>query len=108
MIAKLARTGVVVIAAGGGGIPVALNERGEVIAVASHPHTLQTPKPLWSEQDPREWWEAVSASIKSVLEQAGISGEGVGAVGLTGQMHGLILLDDAGNVLLVCWVLKGV
>ncbi len=76
-----------------------IDEKGEVIAVASNPHTLQTPKPLWSEQDPREWWVAVSASIKSVLEQAGIGGEGVGAVGLTGQMHGLVLLDDAGEVL---------
>lgn len=47
-----------------------IDERGEVIAVASNPHTLQTPKPLWSEQDPLEWWQAVSASIKSVLEKA--------------------------------------
>jgi len=76
-----------------------IDEQGHVVALASNPHTLQTPKPLWSEQDPHEWWDAVSASIKSVLDQAGIGGEGVGAVGLTGQMHGLILLDDAGNVL---------
>ena len=76
-----------------------IDEKGEVIAVASNPHTLQTPKPLWSEQNPREWWEAVSASIRSVLEKAGISGEGIGAVGLTGQMHGLVLLDEAGDVL---------
>ena len=76
-----------------------IDEKGEVIAVASSPHTLQTPKPLWSEQDPREWWEAASASIKSVFEKAGVGGEGVGAVGLTGQMHGLVLLDEAGNVL---------
>lgn len=76
-----------------------IDERGEVIAVASSPHTLQTPRPLWSEQDPREWWDAVSASIRSVLEQAGIGGEEVGAVGLTGQMHGLVLLDEAGTVL---------
>jgi xylulokinase len=76
-----------------------IDERGEVIASASSPHTLQTPRPLWSEQDPREWWDAVSASIRSVLQQAGISGEGIGAVGLTGQMHGLVLLDEAGNVL---------
>ena len=74
-----------------------IDEQGEVIAVASSPHTLQTPKPLWSEQDPREWWEAVSASIRSVLEKAGISGEEVAAVGLTGQMHGLVLLDEAGE-----------
>ena len=76
-----------------------IDEHGEVIAVASSPHTLQTPRPLWSEQDPREWWEAVSASIRSVLEKAGIGGESIGAIGLTGQMHGLVLLDEAGNVL---------
>jgi xylulokinase len=76
-----------------------IDDRGEVIAVASSPHTLQTPKPLWSEQNPLEWWEAVSASIRSVLEKAGISGDRIAAVGLTGQMHGLVLLDDAGNVL---------
>ena len=76
-----------------------INERGEVIAVASSPHTLQTPKPLWSEQDPREWWEAVSASIKSALEKAGVSGDRIEAVGLTGHMHGLVLLDEAGKVL---------
>jgi len=82
-----------------------MDEQGNVVAVASNPHTLQTPKPLWSEQDPHEWWNAVAASIRSVLEQADIpqgdnvSGEGAGAVGLTGQMHGLVLLDDDGNVL---------
>ncbi|MGZ9163733.1 MAG: xylulokinase [Anaerolineales bacterium] len=76
-----------------------IDERGEVIAVASSPHTLQTPQPLWSEQSPLEWWEAVSASIKSVLEKAGIGGERITAIGLTGQMHGLVLLDEAGNVL---------
>ena len=76
-----------------------IDERGNVIAVASSPHTLQTPRPLWSEQDPHEWWEAVAVSIRSVLEKAGIRGEQIGAVGLTGQMHGLVLLDEAGNVL---------
>ena len=60
-----------------------IDENGVVIAVASNPHTLQTPKPLWSEQDPREWWEAVSASIKSVLEKAGVRfGPGLSGKGL--------------------------
>src|SRR5687768_10112484 len=76
-----------------------IDDKGKVIAVASSPHTLQTPRPLWSEQDPREWWQAVAVSIKSVLEKAGIGGERIGAVGLTGQMHGLGLLDEAGNIL---------
>jgi xylulokinase len=76
-----------------------MDERGEVVAVASSPHTLQTPRPLWSEQSPEEWWTAVSASIQAVLEKAGASGESVRALGLTGQMHGLVLLDEAGQVL---------
>jgi len=76
-----------------------IDESGKVITVASAPHTLQTPKPLWSEQDPKEWWVAVSSSIKSALEKSGIRGDEVAAVGLTGQMHGLVLLDGEGNVL---------
>jgi len=76
-----------------------MDAAGKVIAVASSPHTLQTPKPLWSEQDPLEWWEAARLCIRSALQKAGISGDDVSAVGLTGQMHGLVLLDEAGRVL---------
>ena len=76
-----------------------MDERGEVASVASSPHTLQTPKPLWSEQSPQEWWQAVSASIKSALHKAKVSGESIAAIGLTGQMHGLVLLDARGEVL---------
>jgi xylulokinase len=76
-----------------------MDDQGKVIAVASAPHTLQTPKPLWSEQDPKEWWQAVSTSIRGALEKANLSGEKISAIGLTGQMHGLVLLDERGNVL---------
>ncbi|HWQ04051.1 MAG TPA: xylulokinase [Longilinea sp.] len=76
-----------------------MDDQGKVIAVASSPHTLQSPKPLWSEQDPAEWWHAASASIKAALEKAGIGAENIAAIGLTGQMHGLVLLDEDGAVL---------
>ena len=76
-----------------------IDEKGEVVSVASSPHTLQTPKPLWSEQNPNQWWDAVSASIRSVIEKAKIGGDQVTAIGLTGQMHGLVLLDESGEVL---------
>lgn len=76
-----------------------IDSTGAVVAVASAPHTLQTPQPLWSEQDPREWWVAVVASLRAVLAQAGVSGDRIAAIGLTGQMHGLVLLDEAGEVL---------
>ena len=76
-----------------------MDERGIVVGVATSPHTLQVPKPLWSEQNPLEWWQAVIASIQAVLKQTDIRGEAISAVGLTGQMHGLVLLDKAGQVL---------
>lgn len=76
-----------------------IDEEGNVVATASAPHTLQTPKPLWSEQDPHEWWQATATSIRQVLAKSGISGDHVLAVGLTGQMHGLVLLDEKGQVL---------
>jgi xylulokinase len=76
-----------------------IDETGAVVAVASSPHTLQTPKPLWSEQNPREWWQAACTSVRSVLEQPGVKAGTIAAIGLTGQMHGLVLLDDTGEVL---------
>jgi len=54
---------------------------------------------MWAEQNPEEWWGACVASVRAVLEQ--IDGE-VAGVGLTGQMHGLVLLDEAGSVLRPC------
>ena len=76
-----------------------IDKKGDVLATAWHIHTLQTPKPLWSEQDPNEWWQTVSTSIRAVLEKAGVTGEAFTAIGLTGQMHGLVLLDKFGYVL---------
>jgi xylulokinase len=76
-----------------------IDAAGAVVASASSPHSLQTPKPLWSEQDPEEWWTASCAAIRSVLSESGAGGESVAAIGLTGQMHGLVLLDAEGKVL---------
>ncbi|MHB8932403.1 MAG: xylulokinase, partial [Bellilinea sp.] len=76
-----------------------IDSSGSVVAAASSPHTLSTPRPLWSEQDPHEWWLATVNSIRTVLGKTGIAPDAITAVGLTGQMHGLVLLDDSGNVL---------
>lgn len=76
-----------------------MDERGQVVSTAAAPHTLQAPQPLWSEQDPAEWWLATRSSIRSALLQAEVSGEQVVGIGLTGQMHGLVLLDASGAVL---------
>jgi xylulokinase len=72
---------------------------GQVVASASTEYPFETPKPLWSEQDPALWWDGAVRSIRGVLANAGIPGEQVAGVGLTGQMHGLVLLDVQGKVL---------
>ena len=76
-----------------------IDDSGAVTSSASTDVSLSTPKPLWSEQDPHEWWDGIVASIRQALAEAGVSGSQVRGVGLTGQMHGLVLLDRAGNVL---------
>jgi xylulokinase len=76
-----------------------INDHGQVAASATTPLNLSTPKPLWSEQDPYEWWTATTSSIRQALAQANTSGAQVQAIGLTGQMHGLVLLDRQNKVL---------
>ncbi len=76
-----------------------INEAGAVIAVANSPQPISQPKPLWSEQNPSDWWQGISASIRRALAESGLSGEDISAIGLTGQMHGLVLLDENGEVL---------
>jgi xylulokinase len=72
---------------------------GRVIAVAASEYGYETPYPLWSEQDPELWWTATTASIRAVLAKSGVAPTAVRAIGLTGQMHGLVLLDNDGAVL---------
>ncbi len=76
-----------------------IDPQGQVIAVAATENPISTPKPLWSEQDPADWWQGAQVAIRQVLDRAQIGGEQVAAVGLTGQMHGLVLLDQDGQVL---------
>ena len=76
-----------------------IDHLGSVIATASTDLPLSTPQPLWSEQDPHDWWNGAVSSIREVLRTSGVRAEQVEAVGLTGQMHGLTLLGEQGEVL---------
>src|SRR5689334_24162532 len=75
-----------------------IDREGRVVSSATTPLNLSTPHPLWSEQDPHEWWTAAANSIKQALAEGSVTGENIAAIGLTGQMHGLVLLDDNGQV----------
>jgi xylulokinase len=72
---------------------------GREIAVASTLYGFDMPRPLWSEQDPDVWWQAAIQSIREVLANPAAQPGRVTAVGLTGQMHGLVLLDASGRPL---------
>ncbi|MCK4391449.1 xylulokinase, partial [Candidatus Bipolaricaulota bacterium] len=76
-----------------------IDEVGREIGTAVTELALSMPKLLWIEQDPNVWWNGAVVSIRQVLKDVGISSEEIAAIGLTGQMHGLTLLDEGGKVL---------
>jgi xylulokinase len=69
---------------------IAIDEDGAVLAVAEEPYPLSTPHPGWAEQDPEDWWRAAQAVLARLP---------AGPVGLSGQMHGLVVLDEDDRVL---------
>lgn len=78
---------------------VLVDRAGELRGMGVAEYSFQTPRPLWSEQDPGLWWNAAKSAIPAALAAAGATGADVEALGLTGQMHGAVLLDGAGAVL---------
>ena len=72
---------------------LAVTADGEVVAEATRPHELLTPRPGWTEQHPAEWWEAAKAVLREVAR------DDIVGLGVTGQMHGSVFLDAAGEVI---------
>ena len=91
----------------GGTRAVLIDENGLVVASAASEHApFRSPYPGWAEQDPEDWWRAARTAIREtlaagaeVLTSRGDAASAIGAVGLTGQMHGAVLLDRDGKVL---------
>ena len=90
----------------GGTRAVVINEAGSVVASATCEHEpFASPQPAWAEQDPLDWWRACTVAVRAVLSQSAVDAAEIAAVGLTGQMHGAVLLDQSGDVIrpaLVC------
>jgi xylulokinase len=76
-----------------------LDEHGRVLAQAGAPVPLARPQPLWSEQSPEHWWQATEAAVRSLRASHGEAFSRVRAIGLSGQMHGAVLLDAHDEVL---------
>ncbi len=76
---------------------IAVDETGKLVASASAEYELLTPHPLWAEQRPRDWWDATCKVCRAIVAQVGA--DNIASVGLSGQMHGLVMLDKDGQVL---------
>ena len=78
---------------------VLFDESGKSVASATAEYPLYQPQNGWAEQDPKDWWEACFSTLRCVMTESGIDKNSVAGIGLSGQMHGLVMLDKAGEVL---------
>ncbi|MBQ3638244.1 MAG: xylulokinase, partial [Clostridia bacterium] len=78
---------------------VLFDEKGAVIASATIEYPMSQPQNGWAEQDPADWWNASAKTVKAVIEKSGVDASLIAGVGISGQMHGLVMLDGDGAVL---------
>ena len=78
---------------------LAIEESGRILSSATVEYPCYAPRPLWSEQDPVDWWNAVVRGVREARERGGFRGADVKGIGLSGQMHGSVFLDGANNVI---------
>src|SRR3954463_11644727 len=84
----------------GGTRALLVNKTGHVQASCTAPHEeMRMERPLWAEQRPEDWWSAAVTAIRGGLAQSGVAGSEIRGIGLSGQMHGLVILDEAGQVI---------
>ena len=74
-----------------------LDEQGVIHAEVAHDYPLEFPQPGWSQQDPAHWWQAVKRGMPQLLKN--IDAGSVAGIGVAGQMHGLVVLDESDNII---------
>jgi xylulokinase len=78
---------------------ILIDDQGKVIVSATSEYSYDTPKPGWTEQPASSFWQGTVRSIRTVMEKADLTGRDISAIGLTGQMHGMTLLDARGETI---------
>jgi xylulokinase len=78
---------------------LAIDPQGQILAAGSASYPCHHPRPLWSEQDPDDWWKATVRVVRAVIKKAKLKPSEVEAIGLSGQMHGSVFLDRQDRIL---------
>lgn len=79
---------------------LALNQEGDIIGDITKEYPVYYPKTNWAEQNPEDWWEQTENGFKELIDKFNLPKDQIKSIGLSGQMHGLVALDQKGNVLL--------
>ncbi len=80
---------------------VLFDAQGNTMTSSTVEYQMAQPKNGWAEQDPLDWWNAVCITTKDVISKSGIKNEQIKGVGLSGQMHGLVMLDKDDKILII-------
>lgn len=75
------------------------NENGSLIVSETAEYPLYQPENGWAEQNPEDWWNAVVKTVSAIINKSGINTNDIAGIGLSGQMHGLVMLDENNKVL---------
>ena len=78
---------------------IIVDDEGKVIASSTQEYPLYTPKPGWAEQDPKDWWDACVRGLKVILSKSGVKPGDIAGISYSGQMHGLVALDENNEVI---------
>ena len=78
---------------------VLFDQNGKGICSATVEYPMYQPQNGWAEQDPKDWYNAAVSTIHTVLEKSGVDKEDVVSLGISGQMHGLVMLDEKDEVI---------
>lgn len=78
---------------------IVIDATGRILGAATAEYPLHTPKPLWAEQDPGDWWRAATQVMRQAIVASGVTPREIACVGLTGQMHGTVFLDEQNAVI---------
>jgi xylulokinase len=76
-----------------------VDEQGNILGLGQREYGITVAQPGWAEQDPNDWWQAAVVATRQALAQAGLVGDSVKAIGVSGQMHGTVLVGDNGKPL---------